>query len=88
MSKRIIIGQIHSAKMNKTVVVKVETVKVHPKYHKRYTKAKKYSAHNELDGIAVGDRVEIIESKPFSKTVKWKVVKKLSKSDSEANIVI
>jgi small subunit ribosomal protein S17 len=77
MSKRTLIGTVDSAKMTKTVIVKVGSVKVHPKYHKRYEVVKRYPAHNELEGIAVGDKVEITESKPFSKTVNWIVTKKV-----------
>lgn len=76
MPKRKMIGTISSNKMNKTVVVKVESTKVHPKYQKRYKIYKKYPARAEGQ-FAVGDRVEIEESKPISKTVNWIVVRKL-----------
>ena len=76
-NKRIMVGEVHSTKMNKTVVVKVGAVKVHPKYHKRYRVVKKYPAHNEIADIKVGDKVEIAESRPISKTVNWVVVKKI-----------
>ncbi len=71
-------GQIISNKMNQTVIVKVESVKVHPKYHKRYKVFKKYPAHvdgNSAD-YAIGDKVVIEEAKPYSKTVNWKVISK------------
>lgn len=77
MSKRKLIGTVEKAKMAKTVIVKVGSVKVHPKYHKRFLVMKKYPAHNEIEGIAVGDKVEIEESKPISKTVNWVVTKKV-----------
>ena len=77
MSKRTLIGTVDSAKMTKTVVVKVGQVKVHPKYHKRYEIMKRYPAHNEIEGVVAGDKVEITESKPYSKTVTWVVTKKL-----------
>lgn len=73
--KRKLIGTVTSNKMNKTVVVKVEVVKVHPKYHKRYKIFKKFPAHAE-EVFAVGDKVVIEESKPYSKTVFWKVLSK------------
>jgi small subunit ribosomal protein S17 len=76
-SKRIMTGIVHSTKMTKTVIVKIASVKVHPKYHKRYEVVKKYPAHNELADIKVGDKVEITESKPISKTVHWTVTKKV-----------
>ena len=73
--RRKLMGEVVSSKMNKTVIVKVEAVKVHPKYHKRYKVFKKYPAHSE-ETLATGDRVVIEESKPYSKTVHWKVIKK------------
>ncbi len=74
--RRQLVGQVTSNKMNKTVVVKVESVKVHPKYHKRYKVFKKYPAHVDANDYAIGDRVVIEESKPYSKTVSWKVISK------------
>jgi len=71
------IGTVSSAKMTKTVIVKVGSVKVHPKYHKRYSVTKKFPAHNELPDINVGDKVEIQECRPMSKTVNWVVIKKI-----------
>lgn len=74
--KRQLTGQITSNKMNKTVIVKVEMFKVHPKYHKRYKVFKKYPAHVEANDYAIGDKVVIEESRPYSKTVNWIVIKK------------
>ena len=74
-SKRKVTGQVVSAKMTKTVIVKVESVKVHPKYHKRYKAFKKYPAHADIE-LAIGDKVVIEESKPYSKTVNWLVLSK------------
>jgi len=75
--RRKLTGKIVSDKMTKTVIVEVDSVKVHPKYHKRYTVTKKYPAHNDLDGLKIGDKVIIEESRPYSKTVNWKVVSKI-----------
>ncbi|MBX4187254.1 MAG: 30S ribosomal protein S17 [Candidatus Doudnabacteria bacterium] len=75
-AKRQLQGQVVSNKMNKTVVVKVESFKVHPKYHKRYRVSKKYPAHVDEEGFAVGDTVVIEECRPYSKTVNWRVIKK------------
>jgi small subunit ribosomal protein S17 len=76
--KRQLTGQVTSNKMTQTIVVKVETVKVHPKYHKRYKVFKKYPAHVDGDAkqFVVGEKVVIEESKPYSKTVNWKVISK------------
>jgi small subunit ribosomal protein S17 len=75
--KRQLTGQVTSNKMNKTVIVMVEMVKVHPKYHKRFKVSKKYPAHTETNDYAIGDKVIIEESRPYSKTVNWVVVKKV-----------
>jgi small subunit ribosomal protein S17 len=77
MSKRTLVGIVESAKMTNTVIVKVTSVKVHPKYHKRFQVSKKYPSHNELADIKAGDKVEIAESRPYSKTVNWIVTKKI-----------
>jgi small subunit ribosomal protein S17 len=75
--RRKLVGEIIKAKMNSTVIVKVDGVKVHPKYHKRYTVSKKYPAHTDTADFKAGDKVVIEESRPYSKTVHWKVVSKL-----------
>ena len=74
--RRKLTGLIVSDKMTKTVIVKVDGIKVHPKYHKRYKVSKKYPAHAEGE-YKVGDKVVIEESKPYSKTVHWKVISKV-----------
>lgn len=63
--------------MQKTVVVKVERIKEHPKYKRRYKIHKKYKAHDEKGKYNVGDRVVIEECRPISKDKKWKVLKKI-----------
>jgi len=77
MPKRQLKGIIVSNKMQKTVVVKVERIKEHPKYKRRYKIHKKYKAHNEKGEYNVGDKVIIEECKPISKDKKWKVLKKI-----------
>lgn len=74
--RRKLSGIVASDKMNKTVIVKVESVKVHPKYHKRFKVVKKYPARNEVADVKVGDKVVIEESRPISKTVHWVVISK------------
>jgi small subunit ribosomal protein S17 len=63
--------------MQKTVVVKVERIKEHPKYKKRYKVHKKYKAHAESGEYHIGDKVVIEECRPMSRDKKWKVVKKI-----------
>ncbi|MDD5146536.1 MAG: 30S ribosomal protein S17 [Candidatus Pacebacteria bacterium] len=67
-------GTIVSDKMQKTVVVEVERMVVHPKYRKRYMVSKRYKADNHNQPCQVGDVVVIEESKPISKDKKWRVV--------------
>lgn len=77
MPKKQLQGTVVSNKMAKTVVVKVERVKEHPKYKRRYKVHKKYKAHVESGEYKVGDRVIIEESRPISKDKRWRVVKTL-----------
>jgi len=74
MPKKRLKGTIVSNKMQKTVVVKVERVKEHPKYKRRYKVHKKYKAHCDKGEYKVGDRVTIEECRPISKDKKWRVV--------------
>jgi len=67
-------GIVISDKMDKTIVVKVDRIKVHPKYKKRYAVSKKYKAHDEKNNFKEGDKVSIIESRPISKDKRWRVI--------------
>ena len=78
MPKRKLKGVITSNKMAKTVTVKVERIKKHPKYKKIYKSHKKYQAHVESGEYAVGDQVIIEECRPISKNKKWRVIKRIS----------
>lgn len=77
MSRKKLVGQVVSDKMNKTVVIEVVLVKKHPKYKKQYTIAKRYKAHDEKSEYHVGDTVEIEETKPMSREKRWTVVLKI-----------
>lgn len=70
-------GTIVSDKMNKTVVVKVEDFKKHPRYGRYYKSSKKYKAHDEKGEFHVGDKVLIKETKPLSKDKHFKVISKI-----------
>lgn len=70
-----LVGTVTSAKMNKTVVVTVETVKKDPIYKKRFVVRKKYYAHNEDDSVVEWSSVKIRQHKPISKLKRWIVVK-------------
>lgn len=77
MPKKQLQGVITSNKMQKTVVVKVERIKEHPKYRRRYKSHKKYKAHYEGGELNIGDKVVIEECNPVSKEKQWKVLKKM-----------
>lgn len=66
-----------SDKMVKTVVVRVDRMKMHPKYKKRYTMSKKYKAHDEKREYHIGDKVIMEETKPLSADKRWRVVSKV-----------
>ena len=83
MPKRQLTGIITSTKMPKTVTVKVERIKKHPKYKKRYKIHKKYQAHITGGDYAVGDKVAIEECRPISKNKKWQVIKKYDSNPNQ-----
>ncbi len=74
--KRILKGEIVSDKMDKTVVVKVSRLKVHPKYKRRYRISRNFKAHDEKNEYHMGDKVIIQETRPLSKEKRWIVKKK------------
>ena len=74
------VGIVISNKMQKTIVVRVESRFPHPIYSKTLVKTKKYLAHDELEECNIGDQVLVQESRPLSKRKRWKLVKILSKS--------
>ena len=74
MSKKELKGTVVKDKNNKTIVVLVKRRYSHPFFGKVITSSKKYHAHDEKNKYKVGDNVKIIESKPFSKMKRWKVV--------------
>jgi small subunit ribosomal protein S17 len=72
--RRIFTGVVISDKMDKTIVVRVDRIKVHPRYKKRYTVSKKYKVHDEEKKFRVGDQVRFVECRPLSKDKKWRVI--------------
>lgn len=69
--KKALIGRVISDKMDKTIVVSIDTTARHPLYGKVLTRSKKFKAHDENNTAAVGDVVKIIESRPISKHKRW-----------------
>ncbi len=74
MPRRVLEGVVVSNKMDKSIVVKVESYVMHPLYKKFIKRSKKYVAHDENNGSNIGDVVKIIETKPMSKRKKWAIV--------------
>lgn len=70
-------GIVVSNKMQNTVVVQVERTMQHPKYSKIVTRKKKFYAHSTQEGIKIGDKVVITETRPISKLKRWRVVEKV-----------
>jgi small subunit ribosomal protein S17 len=66
-------GVVVSDAMDKTIVVKVDTIKAHPKYKKVVRRSAKFHAHDEGNSAKVGDVVRIVETRPLSKTKRWRL---------------
>lgn len=74
------IGIVVSNKMQKTIVVKIESRYPHPIYSKTMTKTKKYLAHDQFDECNIGDQVLVQECRPLSRRKRWKLLQIISKS--------
>lgn len=77
-------GTVVSNKMDKTVVVAVNTVKEHPIYRKKYKVTTRFKAHDAENSCNEGDLVEITETRPISRDKRWVVARKVSAKDMEA----
>ncbi len=75
------IGRVVSDKMEKTVVVRVETVKRHPIYRRAVRRSTKFLAHDEHETAQMGDLVKIIETRPLSKLKRWRVAEILQRGE-------
>lgn len=75
-----LVGVVTSDKMDKTVIVAVTTTKRHRKYSKVMRLVKKYKVHDEANECRIGDRVQIIESKPMSRHKRYAVVSILERA--------
>ena len=74
------VGVVISNKMQKTVVVKVESRYPHPIYSKTMIKTRKYLAHDEMSQCNIGDTVLVTECRPLSKKKRWSITKIISRS--------
>jgi small subunit ribosomal protein S17 len=72
-NRKVQTGTVVSDKMDKTVVVAIETFVTHPLYKKQIKKTTKFKAHDENNECGIGDKVEIMETRPLSKDKRWRV---------------
>lgn len=79
-SRKVRQGIVVSASGDKTCVVRIEERKQHPVYGKMVTSSKKLHAHDEKNEAGVGDRVQIMETRPISKMKRWRLVKIIEKA--------
>jgi small subunit ribosomal protein S17 len=75
------VGFVLSDRMDKTVVVRVESTGRHPMYGKTLRQVRKFKAHNEGNVAHQGDKVLIVETRPLSKDKRWRVVQVLGKAE-------
>ncbi len=74
------IGRVVSDKMDKTIAVLVEDSVLHPLYGKAVKRTKKFKVHDETNECEIGDKVRIMETRPLSKTKRWRLVNIIEKS--------
>jgi len=82
-NRKRLVGRVVSDKMDKTVTVAIERRQMHPLYKKVVTSTKKVKAHDETNSVPLGALVQLVESKPLSKTKRW-VVEKVLEGTTEA----
>ena len=76
------IGTVISDKMDKTITVRVDTTSMHPVYNKLVRTSTKFKAHDEKNAAGTGDTVKIEETRPLSKTKRWRLVEIVKKAHS------
>ena len=79
-NRKVYRGTVVSDKMDKTITVVVETKKTHPLYGKRVKYSKKFKAHDKNNEARMGDKVEIMETRPLSATKRFRLVKIVEKA--------
>lgn len=79
--RKVLVGEVVSNKMNKTVVVRVDNTRQHPLYGKVIRVSKRFKAHDEGNQCHIGDRVRIVESRPISREKRWVVADILTRGE-------
>ncbi|MBL7959865.1 30S ribosomal protein S17 [bacterium] len=80
-SRKVRVGTVVSDKMQKSIVVKIERKVVHPTYKKYVKRTAKLMAHDEKEEAGIGDLVKIMETRPLSKSKRWRLVEIVKKAD-------
>lgn len=83
---RTLTGVVSSDKRDKTITVTITSRETHPIYKKQYTITRKYSAHDEKNEAKLGDRVEIVETRPISKTKTYKLNRIIERSHGKVEL--
>lgn len=78
--KRVLVGTVVSDKMNKTIIVSVARRTVHRLYKKYVNTSKRVTVHDEKEVANIGDRVRVVESRPISKTKRWRLVEVIERA--------
>ncbi|TEB11728.1 30S ribosomal protein S17 [Pelotomaculum propionicicum] len=79
--RKVLTGKVVSDKMDKTVVVAVETLVRHPLYQRTIRRTKKFKAHDEENSCHTGDKVRMMETRPLSKEKRWRVIEILERAE-------
>lgn len=79
--RKVRVGAVVSDRMDKTIVVNVETRMQHPLYGKIVRRSKRYNAHDEENQCRVGDIVRIMETRPLSRNKRWRLVEIVEKAE-------
>ncbi len=79
--RKVLTGRIVSDKMDKTVVVAVESLVRHPLYQRTIRRTKKFKAHDEKNSCRIGDKVKMMETRPLSKEKRWRIIEILERAE-------
>jgi small subunit ribosomal protein S17 len=79
--RKVLTGKVVSDKMDKTVVVAVETRVRHPLYERIIRRTRKFKAHDEQNACRIGDKVKMMETRPLSKDKRWRITEILEKAE-------
>jgi len=79
--RKVLTGKVVSDKMEKTVVVAVESLVRHPLYQRTIRRTQKFKAHDEENSCRIGDKVKMMETRPLSKEKRWRVIEILDRAE-------